>query len=758
MGQRALAGSEACCVGAGAVVGAVGLAVALGWVARSPALVQISPGHAPMQPNAALALVACGSALAVSATRGVGGRRLSSGLAAVVLAVAVATLGEYHWEVDLGIDEALFDAWVTTGTSHPGRMAPNTAIALASIGLALLGAARLPWIASILAALASALGASALLGYAAAVEPAYGWGSFTRMPPSTAFCLVLLGTALARRLDERSVSRFHDWRRPVLVGFGSAAVAVLLCQALAVREDRQFDLLVDARAKRVSSEIRARFDARMEALSILAREWEERYFPTRGQWESDVRLVLSQSPGLESIAWIDSQGEVSWVYPRGGGAPAPDIGLLRKRGTGLRRPVADGPIVLSGGKPGVRILAPLVESGEPKGWLSGTFQTESLFAEILSNLDSSYAVTVAAGETQLFDAGSPDPAPHVRWSKTLGLELPGGLKLKVTVRPSGETLGATRSHLAPVLLAGGLLMSALLTLALGLRNVAFTRARELEEEVAEHQRAEEEIRRLNLELEERVSHRTTELVRSNQDLKQFASFLSHELRQPVGTLTIWAELLASTSAESLGEEGKRSVSEIRSSAKKISDLISAQLALSAASAAEFASETVDLQVLAREVTSELKRDLDAASAKVDVGELPVVRGDPRQLYEVFRNLTENAIKYRRAGVPLEIRISHRSLGAGPSDAFLEILFDDNGRGFSPGEGARIFAPSERLHEATEEGYGLGLAICRRIVERHGGSLWAEGRPDRGATFHVSLPRSLLEDAEEPPDLAGPGKR
>ncbi len=522
------------------------------------------------------------------------------------------------------------------------------------------------------------------------------------------------------------------------MGLGSALLSALVGHALALREVDQLGLVAESGARRVRSELSTGLNARAHALSILAREWQDRFLPMRGAWESDVRLILSQSPGLESIAWVEPAGDVSWVYPPDARTRPLELDALRAEGSALERPVVAGVVQAPEGGARLQILAPLIESDQHEGWLSGTYRSRDLLADILSSVDASFAVRISAGDTELFQDGQRPSAGRTRLSRQADLALPGGLVLGIGVEPTGELLAAGRSVLPVATLAGGIGMSLLLTLALGLRNVASARARALELEIGEHERAEQEVRRLNLELEERVRLRTAELSRSNEDLKQFASFLSHELRQPVGAQEIWADLLETEYAQALGDQGRRYVEEIRSCAAKISELISAQLELSAASTAELQNERTDLDAVLREVISDLKRNLDAVGGVVRVGPLPVILGDPRQVYQLFRNLLDNAIKYRRPEVELEVSV-RQAASEGEHDGRIEIVVEDNGRGFAPDAAERIFDPAERLDRDASEGHGLGLALCRRIVERHGGGLRAEGAPGRGARFHISLP-------------------
>jgi signal transduction histidine kinase len=303
------------------------------------------------------------------------------------------------------------------------------------------------------------------------------------------------------------------------------------------------------------------------------------------------------------------------------------------------------------------------------------------------------------------------------------------------VQPSPEMV---RSALPRIVAAGGLVASLLLTLALGMGSIAMARAAALRDEMAERQRAHEEIRRLNVELEDRVRARTTELSKRNEDLRRFASFLSHELRQPLGTLAIWAELLETRHGATLDAEARRYLAEIRANAKRLGDQIEAQLA---ASSQEPKVEATDLVRVIREVAGTLKPALEAADASLELDELPILRVEAQQIRQLFCNLLENAVKYRRPDVPLRIGIRYES-----GDP-IEIRVEDNGRGFPPVQAERLFAVGERLAPPGVEGHGLGLAICRRILERHGGTLHAEGRPERGATFRLRWPAELRVEDE-----------
>jgi signal transduction histidine kinase len=531
------------------------------------------------------------------------------------------------------------------------------------------------------------------------------------------------------------------WRVPVLAGLAAVVFAVLVSQALSVREQEQFEKIIEASANSVRAQIDAELEARMHSISILAREWQDRLLPRRGDWESDVRLILSQSPGLHSIAWVDAKGEHSWVYPPGSDLPAIDLARAR---SAMRRAVIQEPVVGSDGEPRLRILAPLLEQrGVPAGWLAGTYGSRALFKEILASVDTTFRVDIKAGKLELYrgrtTGGGETPRQVVAHTS---LALPGGLRIQIELEPSDEMIATARSQLPHATLAGGVAMAALLATALVLRNVASQRALALEVEIQGHENAENEVRRLNAELEARVRDRTSELERKNEELQKFASFLTHELRQPLGTQMIWIELLESEMKEPRDGSTQRTLANIRAMALKMSELITAQIAVTAKPGAQAGTDPVDLAAAVRDAISEVAPQLDGVGAKVVVGTLPTVRADASQLTQLFRNLLENAVKYRRDGVQCEISITAQVTPEATLAGGIEIFVEDNGRGFRPQDAERIFEARERL-KTDGDGQGLGLAICRGIVERHGGSLRAEGRPGVGATFRIALPEDRI---------------
>lgn len=714
---------------AGVLISATAVAVVVGWVLQFPLLVQIRADWSPVQPDTAIGLGLAGIGLLLAAwNRYV----LTFCVGALTASLGGLILAQYVFELDIAAYLALLTGWAASDTLQPGKMAPNTALCLLLTGAALSAIRWLPLLSALFGVGACALGAGALLGYAMGLDATYEWGSLTPMAPATAAAFLLLGSTLA--WQNASAALRPAWRGPILVGLGSAAMAMLFFHALVTREDAQIKASVDATTYRIRTEIRTKIEERTSALAALAREWEDKIFRWRGAWESDARLVLSRSPGMDSIEWVKRDGKIGWTYPPDADHPA--LALPTKTADAGPPHEWARPVKFADGTRGLRLAVALGDSDEPKGWLCGVFRSRELFEAFSTALPSGYAVRVRSGKTTIYDNRPRGAAGE--WSRTLPLQK--GLALSLTVQPVPGWLEQQRSVLPQVVLVAGLALSGLLVWALRAAQLSAARARSLDAEVQAHKRVEQRVRELNVDLEDRVAERTAALERTNQKLTRFASFLSHELRQPVSAQALWAELLETQYGAALDGQGREYIGEIQRSVRRMDDLITGQLALSEASSTPLASEFVDIGSLVREVTADLKAALEEAGATVRANDLPSVRGDSRQLYQLIRNLVDNSVKYRRPDVPLQLRLS-----SSPAGDSVEIVYEDNGQGFCPEDAERVFGIYERVGSREISGLGLGMAICRRIMERHGGTITAEGRPGEGASFRMRFP----SPSEEP---------
>ena len=252
--------------------------------------------------------------------------------------------------------------------------------------------------------------------------------------------------------------------------------------------------------------------------------------------------------------------------------------------------------------------------------------------------------------------------------------------------------------------------------------------------------AEDEIERLNAELEQRVLDRTAQLDATNKELEAFAYSVSHDLRAPLRHISGFSTLLAEQVGDGLDEKNRHYLETITTSVREMGVLIDDLLQFSRTGRAELKIERVDMDATLAEALEPLRRETEGRDIEWSVGPLPTVVGDHALLRQVWANLLSNAVKYTRGRAPAHIEIGARD---GDGDEASEDVFwvRDDGVGFDMQYAHKLFGVFQRLHSSSEfEGTGIGLANVKRIVSRLGGRVWAEGEVDHGATFSFSLPR------------------
>lgn len=280
---------------------------------------------------------------------------------------------------------------------------------------------------------------------------------------------------------------------------------------------------------------------------------------------------------------------------------------------------------------------------------------------------------------------------------------------------------------------------------IGLRKVSENNLRSARNELQSHVK---ELLEAKKQLEMEIAHRraaeekekakTLALERSNEDLEQFAFIASHDLREPLRKLMSFTQLLSSGRYGSFDEKGEQFVSYIRDAAERMEALINSLLAYSRVTTQSRDFESVSFSELTNEAERDLQLRIDECGAHIEKDINGSVSGNRSQLRQVMQNLIGNALKYRSPDKPPVIRIS----GGPVSDNRYRITVSDNGIGFDPQYKDQIFEVFKRLHGRDEyEGTGMGLAICKKIIERHGGQINATSQLGEGSTFQIDLPIS-----------------
>jgi PAS domain S-box-containing protein len=256
-------------------------------------------------------------------------------------------------------------------------------------------------------------------------------------------------------------------------------------------------------------------------------------------------------------------------------------------------------------------------------------------------------------------------------------------------------------------------------------------------DVTERKRTEQKLRATMAELE-----------RSNRELEQFAYVASHDLQEPLRKIRAFGDRLETKCGDALPPKGQDYLERMVNAAERMSKLINDLLALSRVTTRGKPFEPVDLGKVTREVVSDLEARIEEVDGRVEFDGLPTIHADPTQMRQLIQNLISNALKFHREGVPPVVRVQAEVLPDPDNGEACRLTVEDNGIGFDEQHADRIFGVFQRLHARGEyEGTGIGLAVCRKIAERHGGRIEARSRPEEGATFTVTLPTSHPGDSK-----------
>lgn len=525
---------------------------------------------------------------------------------------------------------------------------------------------------------------------------------------------------------------------PAAVALVGVVTSLLAWSWLVADRRDQLVARTEAIAEEIAEATRLGLEQQVEHLVGLTAIWSAFGLPSASQWRSDVAHRIEQTPALESIAIASTDPGLdrieSAATPDAAVDGRADLAVAHQRlDAGRIPPTAEieGPIPNANDRPGYRTLLPIRLPDGRAAILVARYDAGLFLEDVLRGRARGYASVVRWGEELIHARDTPSPDRWQAWwdvERSVALPWIGDWTLRL--RPTAALAAARLTPVPHYLLAAGLLLSLALAVLVHQLRVTVRQSRTL----AASNRA---LEHRGLELESRVAERTAALEDAIDELEAFNYSVSHDLRSPLGAILNFTTILAEDyDGKPLDEEGRGILERIRRSALRATALLEDLLRLSRAGRAAISKDRIDMTALAREAFGQARAADGADDVELVVGPLPEAVGDRTLLADVLANLFGNALKYSRDTEKRRIEVSGRIEGR---EAIYVVA--DNGQGFDMRYVDKLFRLFERLHgDEGIEGTGVGLAMVRRIVKRHGGRVWAEGEPGVGARFSFSLPR------------------
>lgn len=664
----------------------LGLLVIVGWYLNEPLLVQIHPSLVPMQYNTALCFLLSGYSLLSIVSLQSKGISISTGVA---FSIGVLTLIQYLFGWNFGIDELMMEHQITVKTSHPGRMAPNTALSFLLVSIALFAGRknqdRNVAASFTISTVVIGLAVLALAGYLFDVERAYGWASLTRMALHTASGFFVLATALLVYASGKSnfTKQFEStswWRISHIIILSLLILVIDLATSVGMAVGLLYIIVL-----------------------FISYFYHSKY---------TIQLVASLASALTIVGlFVSPEAELSLsaaVFNRTITVLAiwfVSYFMLKIKNAERQLSLRERDLTIQKEKLELTLSAGTV------GLWEWDIQTNDLVWD--NQMKILYGVN-DENFTGAYDAWTTGLHPEDRERSETEIQqaVNGEQKFNTNFRVvwpdnSVHYLRATGTVFRDE--------NGKATQMVGL-NWDVTKEREASLAIEEYSKL---------------------LETKNKELNEFSYIASHDLQEPINTITAFSDLLIKQYEEKLDDTAKQYLGYIIGSGVRAKELIADLLEYNRLGK-DKALKQLKMNDLVNEVVQDLSASVHEAGAKISVEKLPQLKGYEVELRLIFQNLISNAIKF----IPKE-RTPEITVNASKQNGFVQFSVSDNGIGIQEKHFHKIFAVFRRLHSKSDyAGTGIGLAHCKKIAEMHGGKIWVESEPEKGSTFHFTVSTRL----------------
>jgi signal transduction histidine kinase len=524
----------------------------------------------------------------------------------------------------------------------------------------------------------------------------------------------------------------------LVVGLGT----VRAWNSLKRYNEEQIARIAESESYAARSQLIRNVEKMLSALESSRAFWSSYGELPRQQWQVDAAPELAAIAGARTVLWDDPVHGTRFArtpeHPvidyRPDEAQWQGYESLLSRARGVGKDIMAGPFQDNAGRPYFEIYL-LDEKAPEAGRLAAVIDARQYLEALLQDESPGYAVRVSWRDLSLYERGDFAADLPAKWIREGYIRSSLDSLWRVIHAPTDEFAITFKTPVIDMLLLLGLIIAVLMGTLTFENWRAHTRA-------AAAERAERRLADLNRNLEREIAKRTRELADRTADLQTVTDSVAHDMRNPLSVIATNVQLFEERNRDGLEPEALAPLRRIDPAIRHMAEILDRMLGLSAVAHSTFKRKRLDMKQLATEVFQGLADTEPDPPTEFQVADLPTVDADEKLVKMLLVNLLGNAIKYTRSKERPRIEVS-----ADIQDGVVVYCIRDNGIGFDPRSSGRLFAAFERLdHAGATEGVGLGLAIVARVVERHGGRIWAEGVPGEKAAFYFTL---------EPAELTAP---